>query len=87
MMSCADGEGLCVVGGGGVGADGAGVEVVGVGTLAGVSAWLGAGLQPVSERLAARVAKAIKPIPDKLGATRAGFTGFILVRVLRILFR
>jgi hypothetical protein len=31
-------------------------------------------LQPVRERLAARDAKAIKPRPDKLGATRARFT-------------
>ncbi len=85
--SCADGEGLCVVGCGevgcGVGDEGTGAACVGEGTEAVVATLLLAGLQPLRERLAAREAKAIKPIPDKLGATRARFTAFILERVLR----
>jgi hypothetical protein len=42
--------------------------------VAGDSALLRASLQPVTQRLAAREAKAINRIPDKLVDTRAGFT-------------
>ena len=41
---------------------------------AGDSALLRVTLQPVSEKVAARVAKATKAIADKLGDTRAWFT-------------
>ena len=66
MRSCADGEGLCVVGW--AGGLGAGVRVVVDSVL------VLAGLQPVRHRLAAREAKATKAIPDKLGDTRAWVT-------------
>ncbi len=66
--SCADGEGLCVVGAGGVGVEGAGA-------VAGAVSVVVVGLQPVRRRPAAREVRAIKAIVDRLGATRAWFTG------------
>ncbi len=48
--------------------------LAGVVMVAGDSALLRASLQPVTQRLAAREAKAINRIPDKLVDTRAGFT-------------